>query len=240
MVAMCKRRSGADVDAEEGYGDGTERIAVEGLGFVVVNHICCGHLERFAPELPRQAAKLLGEVEVGYHAPAGDASFHENRLECSRDCGRERRTLLLPGNLFFDRAACAERGPASLERVFVGRAPPARRLSGTATVFLGGKRWQSPLGHGIALLLEPQEAIAEKSLKQCLVQPEVHPLASGTGSGVQGFTGSGSTGTPEPPPPEPRPERVQGFKGSGGRAGREGPGVALDSVEDCLRPGGKR
>ena len=58
------RRSGVDVDAEDGRGDGAERVAVEGLGFVEINQVGCGHPEGFARVGAEEAAELLGEGGV--------------------------------------------------------------------------------------------------------------------------------------------------------------------------------
>ena len=61
---MRGRRSGGDIDAEEGHGDNAERVAVEGFGLVEINQVGCGHLEGFVRVGARQSAELLGEGGV--------------------------------------------------------------------------------------------------------------------------------------------------------------------------------
>ena len=64
-------RSGRDVDAEHGRGDGAQEVCVEGLGFVEVEETGHGHLGSLAAVLARQAAEFLGEGVVTDELLAG-------------------------------------------------------------------------------------------------------------------------------------------------------------------------
>jgi len=64
-------RSGRDVDAEEGRGDGAQDVCVEGLGFVEVDEVGRGDMESLAAVLTRQAAEFLGEGVVADEFLAG-------------------------------------------------------------------------------------------------------------------------------------------------------------------------
>jgi hypothetical protein len=100
-VAICERRSGADIDAEEGHGDGSERSAVEGLGLTKVDQVERGHLEGFVCILAGQAAEFLGKGVVADELLAGYLAGGEQKGESPADFLVLSDAFGVPGRLVF-------------------------------------------------------------------------------------------------------------------------------------------